>query len=203
MPLDFVGGEEAVKRKMQDWINEHPDLAAGQRSIAISGTTIGQVEPRSAEEAVNGLMADAEKSVRKTMQEYGEMNPWFIAETRDGQQTAIALKNPSGPVVNLIPTLHTMAKQLDFHAGVVQMEVWMAPTDRESPEVRPSKSSQRTEAVVVFGLAQGIHKVVVFDIERTETGVNLKTGDSHTFEVSPWLFIFNEPEETSEALGHA
>ena len=60
-----IGGEEAVKRKMQDWINAHPDLAATPRSFAMPGTTVGQVEPRSAEEAVNGLMVDAEKSVQK------------------------------------------------------------------------------------------------------------------------------------------
>ncbi len=189
--LRKVGGREAAEAKMNEWAEANPVLVkelAGGRGIP--GWTLDKVAPRSAEDAVAGLIEKAEEMAREAMERDGEMPALFFAESRDGQQTVFDLNTDRGSARDQIPALRLMAEQMNWHAGVFAAEVWRS----YETDVRPSQSEQRQEGVLLIGLADGVEMSAVFDIERSSSGVGLRR-DEDCREVpraTPWAAIFDD-----------
>ena len=117
--LRKIGGEDVAEAKMREWVESNPALAKELGcGYALPGWDLGKVMPHSRDEAVVGLMKKAEEAARVNMKEQGKMPPFFFAEASDGQQMVVRLDTESGPPRNQIPALRTMAKQMDWHAGV-------------------------------------------------------------------------------------
>ncbi len=154
------------------------------------GFDLGKVDPRDSQDAVPGLLKKAEDMARESMRETGEISPLLLMETRDGQQLALALKNPNGPIRQLIPMLRTLAQQQDAHAGALLIETWAAPF---VSDVRPSLSDQKWEMVLITGLADRICTTLAFDIDRDGSGVTLsRVDDCKDTVTSPWAAIFDD-----------
>ena len=115
----------------------------------------------------------------------------LLMETRGGKQLALALKNPNGRLSELIPTLRNFAQGQDAHAGAILFEAWVAPADGE---VRPSKSDQRREVVMIVGLADRISTTKLFNIDRSDDGVTLSRDEdvNDTGNPSPWAALFDD-----------
>ncbi len=189
--LRKIGGKGAAEAKMQEWAEANPVLVkelAGGRGMP--GWTLENVAPRSAEDAVVGLMEKAEEVARENMKEQGLMPAFFFAEARDGQQIVFLLNTNRGPSRDQIPVLRTMAKEMDWHAGVFAAEVWQS----YETDVRPSQSEQRREGVLLVGLAEDIRVSVVFDIERSASGAELRRVEDckDVPGPSPWAAIFDD-----------
>ncbi len=161
-------------------------------SYGMPGWTLDKVAPRSAEDAVAGLMEKAEEVVRANMREQECVPPFFFAESRGGQQTVIRLNTDRGPCRDQIPVLRSTAEGMDWHAGVFASEIWRS----DEMEVRPSQSDQRQEGVLLIGLAEGVGVSALFDIERSGSGVELRRNedfeDGRLSSGTPWAAIFDD-----------
>jgi hypothetical protein len=191
--LRKIGGRDAAEAKMQEWAAANPVLVkelAG--SYGMPGWTLDKVAPRSAEDAVVGLMEKAEEAARANITEQGLMPPFFFAESRDGQQMVVRLNTDRGPARDQIPVLRAMAEGMDWHAGVFASEIWRS----DEMEVRPSQSNQRQEGVLLIGLAEGVDVSALFDIERSGSGVELRRNedfaDGFLSSGTPWAAIFDD-----------
>jgi hypothetical protein len=184
-----AGGRDAVRARCETWVKEHPDDTR-PRAFGMPGFDLGDVSPREPQDAVLALLTKGEEIARESMRETGAVSPMLLMETRDGKQLGLALKNPNGPIRELIPMLRNLAQQQDVHAGALVIETWAAPLDSG---VRPSQSDQKWEMVLITGLANQICITQAFQIQRADSGATLvRDEECKEDATTPWAAVFDD-----------
>ena len=135
-------------------------------------------KPLSDSEMVAVLIGFAERALRET----GEVSPLIVGLGDDGTQHAFTLPQISADKGEALAGASELLKQIGVPRYATLMESWFLDSEGKMPDVRPSQSERRREAVTVSVCDEtGVLAFDMREIMRDSEGKFTGLGESSPF----------------------